>query len=234
MSLTTPSVLLQTFSIAASLLAAGGTASFTIFIVPSLLALPASRSLPQIRWLFSRGSHIFPTAAALSSAGFVSLAFLALPDPQRNSSLPQRLLGGLLETGVVQGYTAAAVLCAGIGPFTALMVPTNFELIRMNEDKGGTRSERSAAEKKDGGGEKKKKQQSGDNNKDKALSSVGGEGQASEWKDLSGPQGKVEGEVTGEDDEKVKKLLETFGTMNMVRAVLLGGGGIVGLLTALA
>lgn len=218
---------LKALSIGTSLVAAGGIASLTIFNVPSLQAIPASRSLPQIRWLFSRGSHIFPTAAALSSAGFVSLAFFALPPGRRGLS---QLLEGLLRAGGIQGYTAAAVLCISIGPFTALMVPTNFELIRMNEEKGGTRSEKNAAEKSGKG----QKEGGATENKDKAFSSISGEGQVSEFSDSSGPQGKAGSETTAEDDEKVGKLLATFGTMNMARAILIGAGGIVGLLTALA
>ncbi|KAL8803338.1 MAG: hypothetical protein Q9182_003226 [Xanthomendoza sp. 2 TL-2023] len=217
--------LLQTFSITTSILAAGGIASLSIFNVPSLRALPASRALPQIRWLFSRGSHVFPSAATLSSAGFVALAVLALPDNTRITLL-EKLLEGLRDKGVVQGYAAAAVLCMGIGPFTAVMVPTNFEMMRMNEEKAGTRSQRSE---KEGKGTKQ-----GGGGKDSALSSIAGEGQASEWTDLSGPQGKTGEETSKEDDEKVGELLERFGLMNMVRAVLIGGGGVVGLLTALA
>lgn len=125
---------------------------------------------------------------------------------------------------------AAAVLCISIGPFTALMVPTNFELIRLNEEKGGTRSEKSAVETE----EKSEKQGRGAGSKDKALTSISGEGQASEFSDLSKPQGKVENKTTEDDDEKVGKLLTTFGRLNMARAILLGVGGILGLLTALA
>ncbi|KAL8724610.1 MAG: hypothetical protein Q9166_007850 [cf. Caloplaca sp. 2 TL-2023] len=218
---------LQTLSISTSLVAAGGIASLTLFNVPSLQALPASRSLPQIRWLFSRGSHIFPTAAALSSAGFTSLAFFALSEGQRSL---QQFLNGCVENGMVQGYLAAAVLSISIGPMTALMVPTNFELIRTNEEKGGTRSEKNAVESEGKG----KTQGGGSGNKDKAHASISGEGQVSEFSDLSKPQGKVDNETTEEDDEKVGDLLAKFGTMNMARAMLIGAGGIVGLLTALA
>ncbi|KAL8783701.1 MAG: hypothetical protein Q9213_004440 [Squamulea squamosa] len=190
---------LQTLSISTSLVAAGGIASITLFNVPPLQALPASRALPQIRWLFSRGSHIFPTAAAISSAGFVSLAFFALSEGQR--SLPQ-FLEGCVNNGLVQGYLAAAALSISIGPVTSIMVPTNFELMGMNEEKGGTRSEKNAA-----------------------VESKG-KGQASEFSDLSKPQGKVKNETTKEDDEKVEKLLAKFGTLNMARGILIGAGGI--------
>lgn len=53
----------QVSSIATSLIAAGGIASLSLFDVPELASQPADRALPQIRWLFSRGSHIFPQAA---------------------------------------------------------------------------------------------------------------------------------------------------------------------------
>jgi hypothetical protein len=49
--------------------------------------------------------------------------------------------------GKVNGYPAAAALSLSIGPFTRLaMIPTNFELIEMNEKRVRKRSERSASE----------------------------------------------------------------------------------------
>ena len=102
------------------------------------------------------------------------------------------------------------------------MIPTNFELIRMNEEKGGARSERSAKEEGEAIGGRK------------AEDSVAGKGQPSQWTDLSGPQGKTEHSATKEEDEKVWDLLQKFGQLNTVRAVLLGAGGVVGLATALA
>ncbi|KAK0270642.1 hypothetical protein LTR35_010850 [Friedmanniomyces endolithicus] len=69
----------QLLSISIALLASGGIASLSLFNVPLLQSQPASRSLPQTRWLFSRGSHTFPQAAFLSSAGFAYLAWTAVP-----------------------------------------------------------------------------------------------------------------------------------------------------------
>ena len=54
---------IQTLSVSVSLLAAGGIAGLSLFDVPELQSQPADRALPQIRWLFSRGSHIFPQAS---------------------------------------------------------------------------------------------------------------------------------------------------------------------------
>ena len=224
----TPTALLQTISISTSLIGAGGIAALSLFSIPSFEALPASRSLPQIRWLFSRGSHIFPTVAFLSSTGFASLAFLALPAGRR--SLPHLLkaFSGASFNQSIAGYVAAAALCISIAPYTSLrMIPTNFELIRMTEAKGGARSERSARE-KDGAAAK-----SGDG-EDPADVSVSGRGLPSQFSDLSRPQGKTEEDTTEDEDEKVRGLLRKFGRENMVRAVLLGAGGVVGLISALA
>ena len=123
---------------------------------------------------------------------------------------------------------AAAVLCMSIAPWTTLvMVPTNFELIRLGEAKGGARSDRSAKEKAASG---KKTGESGD----LALDSVSGKGQAGQFTDLSGPQGKTEQDTSNEEDKKVRDLLQKFGQMNTLRAVLIGAGGVLGLVTALA
>jgi hypothetical protein len=51
---------------------------------------------------------------------------------------------------------------------------------------------------------------------------------------LSGPQGQTERETTRGDGEKGKNLLGRFGVLNGVRGVLIGVGGVVGLVTALA
>ena len=228
----TPTLALKVISISTSLIAAGGIATLTLFSIPSLRALPASRSLPQIRWLFSRGSHIFPAASLISSSGFLSLAFLALPVGQRTLPHLLKTFGsrGGAWNGSVAGYVASAVLCISIAPWTAqIMVPTNFELIRIGHEKGGKRSERSAKEEanKDSGGTEA-------GGSDPALDSVDGQGQASQFTDLSDPQGKIEASTTEEEDRKVQQLLTKFGQLNMGRAVLMGAGGILGLVTSLA
>lgn len=211
---------LQTLSIATSLIASGGIATITIFDVPMLLAQPASHSLPSIRWLFSRGSHIFPTAALLSSAGFTVLAYHAIPAASR--TLIQFLKLGS-NGPIVGGYSLAAALCISIAPVTKFgMIPTNFELIQMNESKGGARS--IGAMKK--GGRFKAGQRS-------AEDSVAGKGEGSEFSDLSGPMSRTPKDTTEEEDEKVKTLLIKFAELNMVRAVVMGLGGVVGLYTAL-
>ncbi|ORY07934.1 hypothetical protein BCR34DRAFT_16188 [Clohesyomyces aquaticus] len=53
---------LQIIGVSTALMASGGIACLSLFDIPLLSSQPASRSLPQIRWLFSRGSHIFPAA----------------------------------------------------------------------------------------------------------------------------------------------------------------------------
>ncbi|THV44778.1 hypothetical protein BGAL_0581g00060 [Botrytis galanthina] len=210
--------IVQTLSISSSLLASGGIASLSLFNIPELRSQPASRALPSIRWLFSRGSHLFPEAAALASAGFIYLAYESLAPGQ--SAL--QLLKVVRNSRTINGYLAAAVLSISIGPFTSfVMLPTNFALIEMNVEKAGARSEKSKVE---GGG-------SGERS---ARDSVNGDGEAAEFTDLSGPQEKTPKESSAADDEKMRSLLDKFSALNWIRAGLVGGGGILGLWIALS
>ncbi|KAK2614173.1 hypothetical protein N8I77_001022 [Diaporthe amygdali] len=211
---------LQATSISISLLAAGGIATLSLFEVPILRAQPASRSLPSIRWLFSRGSHIFPTAAFVSATGFGILAYRSLP-----GSLASRTVLQLLRDARVRGYLAAATLNIAIAPWTSVMIPNNFELIQMNNNLGGHRSLASsqAAQKEN----VDPKQQS-------ARDSVEGEGEGvAEFQDVSDPQEKTARESSDSEDEQVKVKLTKFGFQNSVRALLMLSGGVVGLVTAL-
>lgn len=212
---------LQATSISISLLAAGGIATLSLFDVPILRAQPASRSLPSIRWLFSRGSHIFPTAAIISAAGFSILAYRSLP-----GSLASRTVLQLLRDTRVRGYLAAAALNIAIAPWTSLvMIPNNFELIKMNNELGGHRSIASsqAAEKEDSG----LRQRS-------ARDSVDGKGEGvGQFTDVSDPQEQTRRNSSDSEDEQVKAMLTKFGSQNYVRAALALAGGVVGLLTAL-
>ena len=205
----------QVVSISTALIASGGIASLSLFDVPELQAQPASRSLPSIRWLFSRGSHIFPQAALLSSAGFAYLTYTALPSFTGKSILQ------IIQYGRVPGYLAAAILTISIGPWTSIaMIPTNFALIQKNEDKGGARSQRGAKE--------------GDTQPGKsAMDSVDGKGQPSQLTDLSIPAEKTTQSTTADEDEEVQQLLEKFGRLNSVRAILMAAGGMAGLYAAL-
>ncbi|KAF7958692.1 hypothetical protein EAE96_002226 [Botrytis aclada] len=210
--------IVQTLSISSSLLAAGGIATLSLFDVPELRSQPASRALPSVRWLFSRGSHLFPEAAALSSAGFLYLAYASLAPGQ--SAL--QLLTVVSNSRTINGYLAAAVLSISIGPFTTfVMLPTNLALMKMNEEKGGFRSEKSKLE-GNGSGERS------------ARDSLNGEGEAAEFTDLSGPQGKTQKESSATDDQKMRSLLDKFSALNWIRAGLLGSGGILGLWIALS
>jgi hypothetical protein len=209
----------QVLSISTALIACGGIASFTLFDVPVLRSQPASRSLPSVRWLFSRGSHIFPTAALLSSSGFAYLAYSAIPASER--TLPALLRHA--TKGQAGLYIAAATLTFSIAPFTSLMIPTNFELIKRNEEMGGSRSAASAQYREEKGSQTRSAEESTDSKDD-----------VSQWTDLSGPQGKTAQDSTKSDDEEVRKLLDKFGKLNAVRAVLMGAGGMVGLMAALA
>lgn len=211
---------IQIFSIATALIASGGIASFSLFDVPVLKSQPASRSLPSTRWLFSRGSHIFPQAALASGSGFAYLAYHSLPSGISSMSL---LLHHLVKGGQPSLYAAAALLSIAIGPTTSFMIPTNFELIRMNEEKRGSRSAKSAQYREENNLPTRSAEESTDNKDD-----------VNQLTDLSGPQEKTGRESTPEEDEKTRRLLDKFARLNWIRAVLLASGGIVGLMGALA
>ncbi|KAK5163332.1 uncharacterized protein LTR77_010705 [Saxophila tyrrhenica] len=209
---------LQASTITTSIFSSGAIATLSLFDIPELRSQPAVRSLPQTRWLFSRGSHIFPFTAFLSAAGFLSLAITALPPGRAISSILKVAANG----AKVNSYLAAAVLNFAIAPWTSqVMIATNFRLIELNERLGGARSERSAKEGKFGAGEKS------------AEDSVSGKGDVSQVTDLSGPQERTGREASVEEEREVRELLGAFGRMNGVRAVLTGVGGVVGLVAAL-
>ncbi|RGP74769.1 hypothetical protein FSPOR_1348 [Fusarium sporotrichioides] len=204
----------QVLSITTALVASGGIATLTFFDIPELQSQPASRSLPAIRWLFSRGSHIFPSASLISTIGFICSASV------ENESFSS-LFSISTNTSKTNGLLLAAALSFGIAPFTQLMLPTNFALIRKNNKLGGARSEKAAAE--------------GDASTDRsAFDSVKGSGEGVEFTDLSGPQERAKRDSNREQDKKVHNLLEKFRWLNLVRAILIGAGGVVGLYAALS
>lgn len=102
------------------------------------------------------------------------------------------------------------------------MIPTNFRLIELNEALGGARSARSAVE-----GEGKEGGKS-------AEESVAGEGDVNQFRDLSGPQERTEMDSSAAQDREVRELLGKFKGLNWMRAVLMGVGGVVGLVGAVA
>lgn len=211
---------IQVASISTALAASGGIAVLSLFDIPEIKSQPASRSLPMTRWLFSRGSHIFPTASFVSSSGFAYLAYSSLPAHQRTiSSLVN--YASKSPTGL---YIAAAVLTFSIAPWTTLaMIPTNFRLIKLNEELGGSRSAKSAEQREKQGASSRS-----------AEESTEGKDDVSQWTDLSGPQEKTAKTGSKAVEEEVQDLLERFGKLNSIRAVLIGVGGIVGLMAALA
>lgn len=210
---------IQIFSISTALIASGGIASYSLFCVPVLQSQPASRSLPSTRWLFSRGSHIFPQAALLAGSGFAYLSYNALPP---NNSTASTLLSNLTK-GKPMLYLAAALLSIAIAPTTSFMIPTNFELIKMNEELRGSRSAASAEYREKHGFATRSAEQSTNNEDD-----------VNQFTDLSGPQERTVKDSSKEEDERTRELLEKFKWINWVRAGLLASGGIVGLMGALA
>jgi hypothetical protein len=109
-----------------SLIGSGGILALTFFDIPILASQPASRSLPSTRWLFSRGSHVFPTAAIISSTGFASLAYASIPNEVRLFEILRTSSDARFK---VMGYLAASLLSISIAPVTSFMIPTNFRLI---------------------------------------------------------------------------------------------------------
>ncbi|KAF4946706.1 hypothetical protein FGADI_10910 [Fusarium gaditjirri] len=202
----------EIISITTALMASGGIAILTFFDVPELQSQPASRSLPSIRWLFSRGSHVFPSASFLSTIGFIYSA--------SSSNFPGTGPLYAVSTNTVKANTflTAAGLAFSIAPFTQLMIPTNFALIKENNRFGGARSVKAAED-------SAKTDRS-------AWESVKGTGEGFEFTDLSGPQEKADTESTTEEDERVRELLEKFRWLNLLRASLIGTGGVVGLYAA--
>jgi hypothetical protein len=112
------------------------------------------------------------------------------------------------------------------------MIPTNFALIKKNEDLGGTRSQKSA--------EYREKKKTAEEREmigafpRSAEDSVNGKDDIGQWFDFSPPQERTVRDSTKKDDEEVRGLLENFARLNWVRAGLMGVGGLVGLVGALA
>lgn len=209
----------QIISISTALFASGGIATQSAFDIPMLRSQPASRSLPMLRWTFSRGSHAAPTAIFISSSGFAYLAYQALPGSARTFS---EVLAHLTK-GKPGLFLAASVLSASAAIFTSVvMIPTNFKLIRRNEDLGGSHSARSVEYRQSVGAKPRS-----------AEGSVNGKDDISQWSDLSDPQEKTSIDATKEQDEEVRGLLTKFQRLNAVRAALIGVGGIVGLIATL-
>ncbi|KAF9694395.1 hypothetical protein EKO04_007536 [Ascochyta lentis] len=211
---------IQIISISTALFASGGIASLSAFDIPLMRSQPASRSLPMLRWLFSRGSHTAPTAIIISSTGFLYLAYASLPPTAQtlSSTLTH------LTHGNPASFLGASLLSFSCALFTSLvMIPTNFELIKRNEDLGGAHSLNSA-----------QYRQSVNAPPRSAEESVNGKDDISQWSDVSGPQEKTARASSEEQDGEVKALLSKFEKLNYIRAVLIGAGGVVGLVGALA
>lgn len=216
------SKVIQILTLSTALFTSGGIATLSAFDIPLLRSQPASRSLPLLRWLFSRGSHAAPTGILLSGAGFAYLSYASLPPSPSSTRTLGALLRSLGQGGQPGLFLAASVLAFSAALFTRVMIPTNFELIEMNEKLGGTHSAASASYRERIGAKPRS-----------AEESVNGKEDVSQWTDLSGPQEKTGREATAEEEERVRELLGRFGRLNYVRAGLVGVGGVVGLVAAL-
>lgn len=156
----------------------------------------------------------------LSSAGFLYLSYTSLPaSAQTLTTIFSHAAKG--KPGL---YLFASALCFSTAIFTSVaMIPANFALIKKNEDLGGSSSAQSAAYREKLGAAPRTAEQS-----------VNGMQDVSQWTDLSDPQPRTERESTEEEDEEVRGLLTKFEKLNYVRAGLMGAGGVVGLVAALA
>lgn len=157
----------------------------------------------------------------ISTAGFLYLAYSALPQDLQSVAQLLKTTNGAR----VNGYIAAALLSLSLAPITSLiMIPNNFALIKRNEEKGGARSSHSA---------KVMQQQGYQGGQRSAEDSVWSKGEANEFTDSSGPQSKTNRSSTEAEDREVRDMLDKFAAQNWLRAIGLGLGGIVGLVTAL-
>lgn len=216
----TATTAVQIVSVASALMASGGMVTLSLHDIPQLRPQPASRSLPAVRWLFSRGSHTFPNAAIASGLGFLYGAYAYLPPAagrglQKVISLSQFGANGLKTNGLI----LAAALAWSIAPWTRLvMLPTNLELMEMNQSLGGYRSQSAADEDK-----------SGRIYRRTGKDSIAGKSEGSEFTDRSGPQEVTKRQSSAQEDERAKELMDKFTRLNLVRAALLGAGGIIAL-----
>ncbi|TFL00129.1 hypothetical protein BDV98DRAFT_605573 [Pterulicium gracile] len=214
---------LQVIGVSLSLIGTGMNIGFSHFAMDALKTQPASRSLPTVRWLFSRGSHTIPMIIFISSACFSVLS--VLPDHRPTMSPVFRSLSHFKMGPVNVGYLGAAAFNAAIGLVTMkLMLGNNFALIEMNEKKGGARSVEAA----------EALGQQGQKGPMSADESISGAGQPSQFTDLSGPQPRTDMDTTPEEDKEVREMLELFTRQNLLRIGLSGVGGLLGLVTALA
>lgn len=95
--------------------------------------------------------------------------------------------------------------------------------MKINEEKGGFRSEQSAKKNKD--------VKPGSRSVEDSIMSMG---ETSQFTDLSGPQSETFEKSTAEEDRKARELLGKFGLLNWVRAALLTASGVIGVYTALS
>ncbi|KAF3003545.1 hypothetical protein E8E13_005862 [Curvularia kusanoi] len=217
---------IQILTISTALFTSGGIAALSAFNIPQLRSQPASRSLPMLRWLFSRGSHTAPTGILFSSAGFAYLAYASVGPAKVSSSSRSsltQLAHHLTHNTTPSLFLTASLLTLSAALFTRIMLPTNFELIERNEQLGGAVSKESARYRAETGAGPRS-----------AEESVAMKRDVSQWTDVSDPQEKTGREAQGAgEEERVKVLLSRFERLNYVRAGLVGVGGLVGLVAAL-
>nr|POE62881.1 hypothetical protein CFP56_03784 [Quercus suber] len=157
----------------------------------------------------------------LTGAGFAYLAYNTIPTDLRTLTQLLKTTNGFKANG----YLAASLLAFSIGPVTQfIMLQNNFDLIKKNEEKGGARSAKSA---------QAMHKQGSDLGGRSARESVDGKGDVNEFKDLSGPQTETTGSFSQAERKEVQEMLTKFSAQNLLRAVLIGMGGVVGLVSAL-
>jgi len=113
---------LQTVGITTSLLASGSILSFSAFDVPQLQnpGQATSSTLQNVRFIFSRGSHVFPYAATIAAGAFGLLAYMTPEGPDFASiASPQEY------QNTKSLYWTAAASALSILPYTVFfMLPT--------------------------------------------------------------------------------------------------------------
>jgi len=113
---------LHTVGITSALLASGSVLSFSVIDVPQYQNpnQPTSATLQNIRFFFSRGSHVFPYAAAIAAGAFGTLAYLTPDGPDFASIASPREYQNTKTL-----YWTAAASAFSIFPYTRFfMLPT--------------------------------------------------------------------------------------------------------------
>lgn len=134
-------LLAQTAAISISLATSGGILAISNLINPlldnSARSVSSSQpdpssTLPAVRFIFSRGSHIFPQAASIAGAAYFYLWYNTPTSVALGGSGSIAVLRDVLGLDVSRrvGYLVAGLMTVSIGPITGLMLPAANQRLR--------------------------------------------------------------------------------------------------------